>query len=118
MDFTLWLFSFDAESFGEFLYSATDIDIRHFTVEEPTNIFYLNAYFIILKERELPIPEEELVITTEKPKEMIAELLNIENQDLSLEKVHGVFLGGNEESAKRKGKTEIRGREKKKRRYR
>lgn len=85
--------TFDAESFGELLYSATDIDIRNFTIEEPTNIFYLNAYFMILKERKLPIPGEELVITTEKLKKMIAELLNIENQDLNLEKVHGVISG-------------------------
>lgn len=92
--------SFDAENFGEFLYSVTDVEIRNFTIEEPTNIFYLNAYFMILKERKLHVPEEELVITTEKLKRMIAELLNIENKDLNLQRIHDV-IQGNESKQKK-----------------
>ena len=84
--------SFDAENFGEFLYSVTGIEINNFTIEEPTNLFYLNAYFMILKERDLHVPDEELVITTDKLKEMIAELLDLEIQELNLQKVHDALL--------------------------
>ena len=79
--------SFDAENFGEFLYSVTGIEINNFTIEEPTNLFYLNAYFMILKERDLHVPEEELVITTDKLKEMIAELLDIRIEELNLQRI-------------------------------
>ena len=79
--------SFEAENFGEFLYSVTGIEINNFTIEEPTNLFYLNAYFMILKERNLHIPEEELVITTDKLKEMIAELLDIRIEELNLQRI-------------------------------
>lgn len=84
--------SFDAENFGEFLYSVTGIEINNFTIEEPTNLFYLNAYFMILKERNLHMPEEELVITTDKLKEMIAELLDTDIEDLNLQKIHDTLL--------------------------
>lgn len=80
--------SFDSESFGEFLYSVAGIEIRNFKINEPTNLFYLNAYFMTLKERDLHVPEEELVITTDKLKEMIAELLDIEIEDLNLQRIH------------------------------
>jgi|SRR5699024_5141247 len=80
--------SFDAESFGEFLYSVIGIEINNVTIEEPTNLFYLNAYFLILKERDLHVPEEELVITTDKLKEMITELLDIRIEDLNLQRIH------------------------------
>src|SRR5699024_11107639 len=79
--------SFDGERFGEFLYSVTGIEINNFTIEEPTNLFYLNAYFMILKERDLHVPEEELVITTDKLKEMIAELLDIRIEELNLQRI-------------------------------
>lgn len=79
--------SFDAENFGEFLYSVTGIEINNFTIEEPTNLFYLNAYFMILKERGLHVPEEELIITTDKLKEMIAELLDIRIEELNLQRI-------------------------------
>ena len=52
-----------------------------------TNLFYLNAYFLTLKERNLHIPEEELVITTDKLKEMIAELLDIRIEELNLQRI-------------------------------
>lgn len=84
--------SFDAENFGEFLYSVTGIEINNFTIEEPTNLFYLNTYFMILKERDFHVPEEELVITTDKLKEMIAELLDLEVQDIKLQKIHETFF--------------------------
>ena len=80
--------SFDAENFGEFLYSVTGIEINNFTIKEPTNLFYLNAYFMILKERDLHVPEEKLVITTDKLKEMITELLDIRIEDLNLQRIH------------------------------
>lgn len=76
--------SFDAENFGEFLYSVTGIEISNFKINEPTNLFYLNAYFMTLKERDLHVPEKELVITTNKLKEMIAELLDLEIQELNI----------------------------------
>ena len=34
------------------------------------------------------VPDEELVITTDKLKEMIAELLDIEIEDLNLQRIH------------------------------
>jgi len=52
-----------------------------------TNLFYLHAYFLTLKERNLHIPEEELVITTDKLKEMIAELLDIRIEELNLQRI-------------------------------
>ena len=48
----------------------------------------MNVYFLILKERDLHVPDEELVITTDKLKEMIAELLDIEIEDLNLQRIH------------------------------
>lgn len=89
--------SLNAESFGEFLYSVTDIEIKNFKIEEPTNIFYLNAYFLLLKQKELNIPEDELVITTEKLKEMIAELLEVEKENVSLNKIVTTLLENSEE---------------------
>lgn len=89
--------SLNAESFGEFLYSVTDIEIKNFKIKEPTNIFYLNAYFLLLKQQELDVPGEELVITTEKLKEMIAELLEIEKEDVSLSKIVDTLLENTEE---------------------
>ena len=47
---------------------------------------------MILKERDLHVPEEELIITTDKLKEMIAELLDLEVQELTLQKVHDTLL--------------------------
>src|SRR5699024_6653324 len=79
--------SFDAESFGEFLYSVIGIEISNFTIEKPMNLFYLNAYFMILKKRDLHVPEEELIITTDKLKEMIAELLDIRIEELNLQRI-------------------------------
>ena len=52
-----------------------------------TNLFYLHAYFLTLKERNLHIPEEELVITTDKFNEMIAELLDIRIEELNLQRI-------------------------------
>lgn len=93
--------SLNAESFGEFLYSVTDIEIKNFKIKEPTNIFYLNAYFLLLKQKELDVPGEELIITTEKLKEMIAELLEIEKEDVSLSKIVDTLLGNTEEEKER-----------------
>ena len=56
-----------------------------------TNLFYLNAYFLILKERDLHVPEEELLVTMNKLKEIIAELLDIEFEDLNLQIIHDTF---------------------------
>ena len=47
---------------------------------------------MILKKRDLHVPEEELIITTDKLKEMIAELLDLEVQELTLQKVHDTLL--------------------------
>src|SRR5699024_12670146 len=52
-----------------------------------TNLFYLHDYLLTLKERNLHIPEEELVITTDKLKEMIAELLDIRIEELNLQRI-------------------------------
>lgn len=93
----------NAESFGEFLYSVTHIEIKNFKIKEPTNIFYLNAYFLLLKQKELHVPEEELVITTEKLKEMIAELLKIEKENVSLSQIVDTLFENTEEE---KEKTE------------
>src|SRR5699024_2448747 len=57
-----------------------------------TNLFYLHAYFLTLKERNLHIPEEELVITTDKLKEMITELLDIRIEDLNLQRIYDTLL--------------------------
>lgn len=95
--------SLNAESFGEFLYSVTDIEIKNFTIKEPTNIFYLNAYFLLLEQKELDLPEEELVITTEKLKEMIAELLEIEKGNVNLSQIVDTLLE-NAEQEKKKAK--------------
>ena len=45
-----------------------------------------------LKDRDLHVPEEQVVITTDKLKEMIAELLDIEIQGLNLQKVYESLL--------------------------
>lgn len=42
---------------------------------------------MILKERDLHVPEEELVTTTDKLKEMIAELLDIRSEELNLQRI-------------------------------
>lgn len=42
---------------------------------------------MILKERDLHVPEEELVTTTDKLKEMIAELLDIRIEELNLQRI-------------------------------
>ena len=62
-----------------------------------TNLFYLNAYFLTLKERNLHIPEEELVITTVKLKEMIAELLDIRIEELNLQRIRDTLQKKEEE---------------------
>lgn len=56
---------------------------------------------MLLKQQEQDVPGEEIVITTEKLKEMIAELLKIEKEDVSLSKIVDTLLGNTEEEKER-----------------
>lgn len=92
---------FNAEQFGEVLYTVTDTEIRNFEIEEPTNLFYLNAYFDIIKTKNISLPDEEMIITTEKLKEMIADLLGIEKERLGLEEIYNILLSSKSTEQKR-----------------
>lgn len=69
------------------LKSVTKTELRNFTIEKPTNIYYLNSYFLFLKEKNWELPEENITITTEKLKELIADIFNFPRKDMTLEEI-------------------------------
>lgn len=77
--------------------SVIDIEIRNFNIKKPTNIYYLNCYLDILKFKGLELPEEEIDITTDKLKEMIADLLNSNNKVMDLTEIYDLI--NNDQSA-------------------
>lgn len=79
------------EYFDNPLKSVKSIDIKNFNIKGSTNIYYLNSYLDILKFKDLELPKENTNITTEKLKEMIAEILKIENTNLNLEKIYNLI---------------------------
>lgn len=78
------------------LKSVTATEIRHFTIRKPTNVYYLNSYFLFLKEMNLEFPADPLEITTKRLKELIADLLQLERNDMNLEEVYSVINSTNQ----------------------
>lgn len=92
---------FNAEQFGDGLYTVTATEIGNLKIEEPTNLFYLNFYFDIIKTRSISLPKEETIITTEKLKDMIADLLGIEKEGLGLEEINSILVSSKSTEQKR-----------------
>ena len=79
------------EYFDNPLKSIKNIEIKNFHIKGSTNIYYLNSYLDILKYKDLSLPEEDVNITTEKLKEMIAVILKIENINLNLDEIYNLL---------------------------
>lgn len=79
------------EHFDSIMKSVINIEIKNFTIKQPTNIYYLNTYLEILKKNNQELPSEPIVITTVKLKEMIAETLGVVNKNMTLEEIYNVI---------------------------
>lgn len=79
---------FDAD-----LKSVIGIEIRNFAIKPPTNIYYLNTYLEIMKNNNQELPSEPIEITTLKLKEMIANILGVDNKNMTLEEIYNVING-------------------------
>lgn len=76
------------KNFDTELMSVLDIvKVDNITIEKPTNIYYLNLYLNILKEKNINLPSEDMVITTEILKEKIANLLKLPRKDMNFEEI-------------------------------
>lgn len=78
------------EYFDNPLKSIKNIEIKNFHIKGSTNIYYLNSYLDILKYKDLSVPEEDIDITTEKLKEMIAVILKVDNVNLNLDEIYNL----------------------------
>lgn len=81
------------EHFDSIMKSVINIEIKNFTIKQPTNIYYLNTYLEIFKKNNQELPSEPIVITTVKLKEMIAETLGVDNKNMTLEEIYNVING-------------------------
>ena len=78
------------EYFDNPLKSIKNIEVKNFYIKGSTNIYYLNSYLDILKYKDLSVPEEDIDITTEKLKEMIAVILKVDNVNLNLDEIYNL----------------------------
>lgn len=81
------------EHFDSVIKSVINIEIKNFTIKQPTNIYYLNTYLEILKKNNQELPNEPIAITTVKLKEMIADTLGVDNKNMTLEEIYNVING-------------------------
>lgn len=79
------------EDLDVFIKSVTNTEIKNFNIKKPTNIYYLNSYFEILKNKSLTLPKNKIDITTAKLKEMMAELLNSDNKNMTLNEIYTII---------------------------
>lgn len=87
------------------LKSVTKTEIRNFIINKPTNIYYLNSYLLFLKEKQVDLPVEQIEITTDSLKEMIADMLQIHRKDMTLEELFStVNSTSNQEKNRSKNK--------------
>lgn len=86
------------------LKSVTKTELRNFIIEKPTNIYYLNSYFLFLKEKDWELPEENITITTEKLKELIADIFNFPRKDMTLEEIFQTLNSSNTQKELKKEK--------------
>lgn len=101
------------QHFDNNMKTVIDIEIRNFAIKPPTNIYYLNTYLEIMKIDNKELPSEPIEITTVKLKEMIADLLGVENKDMTLEEIYNVVNGTVEVSSSKEVSNETRNKEKK-----
>lgn len=91
--------------------------LNDFKIESPTNIYYLNEYLTILKEKELSL-SAKMIINTKKLKEEISTLLNMKNSNPSLKEIvqarKGNQISSSSENKKQENQKEQTDDEKKK----
>lgn len=81
--------------------------INNFKFTKVTNVFYLNEYLNILKEKNIELPSEETELNTDIIKEKIAYLLGSDKKDMNLDEIKQYRKTLDTENAKdTKNKTE------------
>lgn len=83
------------------LKSVTRTEIRHFTIQPPTNVYYLNSYLLFLKEMNLDLPKAPLEITTSRLKQLIATVLHLDRKNMTLEEIFSVINSTNQRETKK-----------------
>ena len=78
----------DTELFGELIYSVVDTDYQTLRVEDPTNIFYLNAYLQVIEHKNISLPRKTSTYKTKTVKKVISEMLEQKKSELSLESIY------------------------------
>lgn len=78
----------DTEKFGELIYSVIDTDYKTLRVEDPTNIFYLNAYLQMLEFKGMSLPRKTSTYTSNTLKKEISKILELKKSALSLDNIY------------------------------
>lgn len=71
----------------EFMSVINIIRVKNITINKPTNIYYLNLYLNILKEKRINLPSEYMTITTDILKEKIAVLIGASNKSMNYNEI-------------------------------
>lgn len=61
--------------------------IDNIKINIPTNVFYLNLYLNILKNKNIDFADEEMILTTDILKEKIVDLLELENKNYNYDEL-------------------------------
>lgn len=89
------------ENFDTEFMSVLDIvKVDNIKIEKPTNIYYLNLYLNILKEKNINLTSENKVIRTEFLKEEIANLLKSSRKNMDYKELKELMLKENKFSKK------------------
>lgn len=84
------------ENFDTEFMSVLDIvKVDNIKIEKPTNIYYLNLYLNILKQKNIDLTSEKKVITTDFLKEDIANLLKSSRKDMDYKELKELMLEEN-----------------------
>lgn len=84
------------KNFDTELMSVLDIiKVDNIEIKKPTNIYYLNLYLNILKDKDINLSSEKMIITTDILKEKITDLLEIQNKDMNFEEIKNFIKENN-----------------------
>lgn len=84
------------KNFDTELMSVLDIiKVDNIEIKKPTNIYYLNLYLNILKDKDINLSSEKMIITTDILKEKITDLLKIQNKDMNFEEIKNFIKENN-----------------------
>lgn len=94
------------EKFDTSIKSVTGIKrVDNLIINKPTNIYYLNLYLNILKEKNMYLPSEELQVTTSLLQEKISDLIQSDNKNMTYNEMK-IFLEEEKKPNESKDKTD------------